>query len=143
MVFAKDEIQTISDLRVLNKQVEDSGGLPVLILFTTEDCDYCEAIRENYLLPMIRSKQYASKILFRQLYIEDYRYLRNKDGQLIGGDSIALRYDVDVTPTILFIDKNWKELTDRIVGINGPDYFDDLLKRSIFQASLKLSDRKH
>jgi len=129
---AKSEtsIETVKDLRVLKHQSE-SENLPVLLLMTAEDCSYCDAIRKHYLNPMMVSGQYASKILFRQLYIEDFSYLRNLQGELITGDSIALKYDVEVTPTILFINSDMQELGERIVGINSIDYFDKLLKTHI------------
>jgi len=90
------------------------------------------------------SGEYASKILFRQLYIEDFSYLRNLQGELITGDSIALKYDVEVTPTILFINSNMEELGERIVGINSIDYFDKLLKTHISQARAHMLNKsKH
>ncbi len=130
--IADTKIQTVDDLREL-KQLSKDTNLPVLILFTADDCDYCEAIRENYLLPMIKSGDYTSKILFRQIYIEDYNYLRNEKGELVGGDQIALQHDIDVTPTIIFVNADWKELTRRIVGLN-PAYFGQRLNSSISQA---------
>ena len=129
-VSADSLLETVKDWGVLEDQVE-SAELPVLLLFTAEDCDYCDALRSFYLEPMIRSGKYASSILFRQLYIEDYRYLRDKNGQLMGGDQVALKYDVDVTPTILFLDADGNELAERIVGLSGADYFDKLLNTHI------------
>ena len=126
-------LETVKDLRVLEQQAA-SAGLPVLLLFTTQDCEYCEAIRSLYLEPMIRSGKYESRILFRQLYIEDYSYLRDKNGEFIGGDQIALKYDVEVTPTILFLDADGNELAERIVGLSGADFFDESLNTHISHA---------
>ena len=132
-VSAASKVETVNDFRVLEEQAS-SSDLPVLLLFTAEECDYCEAIRSYYLEPMIRSGKYASSILFRQLYIEDYHYLRDRHGELVGGDQIALKYGVEVTPTILFVDANGNELADRIVGLSGADYFDKTLSTHISQA---------
>lgn len=123
-------LETVKDLRVLEQQAT-SANLPVLLLFTAQDCEYCEAIRSFYLEPMIRSGKYDTRILFRQLYIEDYSYLRDKNGELIGGDQLALKYDVEVTPTILFLDAGGNELAERIIGLSGADYFDKLLTTHI------------
>jgi len=126
-------IETVNDMRVLKQQAE-SSDLPVLLLFTAEECIYCEAIKSNFLGPMNQSGEYASKILIRQLYIDDYTYIRNEKGELINADQIAMKYDVAVTPTIVFIDANGKELTERVVGITSIDYFDQLLSARISQA---------
>ena len=136
-VVADTKIRTVNDLREYKKQVAESG-LPVLLLFTTDDCEYCEAIRKHYLLPMIESGDYASKIVFRQIYIDSFSYIRDEQGKLISGDNIALKYDVDVTPTLLFLNSEWQELSERIVGINGLDYFDKLLSTSISRAQSKI-----
>jgi len=129
-VSAGSKVETVNDLRVLEEQAS-SFNLPVLLLFSAEECDYCEAIRSNYLEPMIRSGKYASSILFRQLYIEEFYYLRDRNGELVGGDQIALKYDVEVTPTILFIDADGNELAERIVGVSGADFFDKTLSTHI------------
>ena len=136
-VVADTKIQTVNDLREFKRQVAESE-LPVLLLFTTDDCEYCEAIRKHYLLPMIVSGDYASKILFRQIYIDSFSYIRDEQGKLISGDNIALKYDVDVTPTLLFLNADWQELSERIVGINSLDYFDKLLSTSILRAQSRM-----
>lgn len=141
-VIADTKIQTVKDLKLLKEQLE-LNNLPVLLLFTAQDCDYCEAIRKNHLLPMVESGDYASKMLFRQLYIEDFSYLRNEKGELISGDTVALKYDVEVTPTILFVDSKGQELSERIVGINNLDYFDKLLSTSISNAISRVSKVKN
>ena len=123
-------VQVVKDLRLLKQQAE-IAGLPILLLFTADDCEYCEVIRQNYLIPMIQSGDYASRILFRQVYVEDYSYLRDRNADLIGGDQLAMKYDVDVTPTIVFIDADGKELVERIIGLSGADYFDHQLNAQI------------
>jgi len=140
---SETNIETVKDLRILKQQAEPEN-LPVLLLLTTEDCGYCVAIRNNYLIPMVDSGEYASTILFRQLYIEEFSYLRNMEGKLITGDSIALKFDVEVTPTIMFINSDWEELGERIVGINSIDYFDELLKTHISRARAHMLNKsKH
>jgi len=133
-VQADVEVQTVENLGVLKQQAE-AKNLPILLLFTAEDCEYCDAIRINYLLPMIKSGDYKSTILIRQVYIEDYSYLRNAKGELISGDVLALKYDVDVTPTILFLNSNGQELTKRIIGISNIYYFGEILEKSISRAT--------
>jgi len=133
-VEAANDLQTVKDLRKLSQEVETSN-LPVLLLFSAEDCDYCDAVRDNYLLPMINTGDYATTILFRQLYIDDYSYLRDEKGEMISGEAMALKYNVDVTPSILFINGKGNELSERIIGISNVHYFDELLSTHISQAT--------
>jgi len=127
-------IPTVKDIRILKQQAEQSE-MPVLLLFTSEDCEFCEAIRQNYLLPMMRSSDYRDAILFRQLYMDEFRLMRNDQGRLVGGDQLALDFKVSVSPTILFLDANGHEVAERIVGVSGADYFDKTLQLHISQAT--------
>jgi len=138
-VSAATSIKTVTDLRVLKAQSEEVK-LPILLLFSAEDCDYCEAIRQNYLIPMKVSGEYVSRILFRQVYIENFSYIRDSSGKLIGGDQLALKYGVEVTPTILFIDAQGKELAERIIGLSGADYFDYILDTQIFSIDMQVPE---
>jgi len=138
VVFANDYVPLVEDLRVLKNQA-DSRNLPILIMFSAEDCEFCKVVRENYLLPMAVSGDYESKILFRELLIEDFDYLRNEKGELITGDTLALKYDVEVTPTILFVNSDLQEVTKRIVGIGSRDFFDHRLNARIHQAKAALN----
>jgi len=138
-VQAANELQTVNDLRELKQQVETSN-LPVLLLFSAEDCGYCDAVRDNYLLPMIKTGDYSSKILFRQIHIDEYHYLRNEKGELISAEAVALKYDIEVTPSILFINAQGNELSERIIGINSVDYFDELLSTHISQANRAMAE---
>lgn len=131
--IATVEIEMVEDLRVL-KQQADSADLPILLMFTAEDCEYCDALRDNYLLPMIKSGDYDASILIKQVDIDEYSYLRNAKGELVGGDSLAMHYDVEVTPTILFLNSSGHELTKRLVGISNIYYFGGTLDKHISQA---------
>ncbi len=133
LVIADTKLLPVDDLRVLKQQAK-SRNLPILVLFSAEDCDYCQVLKKNYLLPMIKSGKYDTTIIFRELFIEDYEYIRNEKGDVIAADSLALQYDVEVTPTMLFIDADWHELTARIIGITNADYFGNRLNNSILQA---------
>jgi len=139
-VQAEIEVEIVEDLRVLKQQAQ-SKNVPILLLFTAEDCEFCDAVRINYLIPMLKSGGYESKILIRQIYIEDYSYLRDAKGELISGDVLALKYDVDVTPTILFLNASGKELTKRIIGISNIYYFGEMLDERILQASSALASK--
>ncbi len=132
-VLADSSLKTVKHLGELF-DVLASRQLPALVLFTTDDCAYCEALRKNYLLPMMRSGEYDKKIVFRQLYMGEYNLLRDQKGELIGGDQIALHYGVEVSPTIVFLDAQGKEVGKRIIGVSGADYFDKTLSQHISDA---------
>jgi len=141
-IQADVKIGTLEDLAELKLQAEKKG-LPVLLLFTAEHCEYCEIIKDEFLLPMIRSGDYDSTILFRQVYIESYHHLRNEKGEEITGDVLAKKYNIIVTPTIVFIDSVGKEITGRLVGVGNVYYFGGTLDKHIEQAVINLALGSH
>lgn len=138
-VATEASIPTVKDMRNLKQQAKQEN-VPVLLLFSSEDCEFCEAIRQNYLLPMMRSSEYHDAILFRQLYMDEFSLMRNEQGKLVGGDQLALQFAVSVSPTILFVDANGQEVAERIVGLSGADYFDKTLQLHISQATRSMSN---
>lgn len=130
---AQSTFATVKDMGKL-KQQADEADLPIVLLFTAEDCMYCDAMRQQYLIPMSHMAKYAELALFRQLYVESFSFLRNEDGKLVGGDQISLRYGVDITPTVLFINAQGEEVAERIIGLSGA-YFQKTLETHIQQAS--------
>ncbi len=139
VAVANTSVKTVKDLRQLKQQMQQ-GNMLTLLLFSTEGCSYCEAIRENYLMPMMRSGDYRGQILFRQLKMDEYSLIKNEQGRLVGGDQVALRYSVDVAPTILFVDADGNEVAERIVGLSGVDYFDRTLQQHIARARKNMAN---
>lgn len=131
---AQSAFTTVKDMGKLKQQAAQAD-LPIVLLFTAEDCTYCDAMREQYLIPMSHTAKYAELALFRQLYVESFSFLRNEDGELVGGDQISLRYGVDITPTVLFINAQGDEVAERIIGLSGAHYFQKTLEQHIQQAS--------
>lgn len=130
---AQSTFATVKDMGKLKQQAAQAD-LPIVLLFTAEDCTYCDAMRQQYLIPMSHTAKYAELALFRQLYVESFSFLRNEDGELVGGDQISLRYGVDITPTVLFINAQGEEVAERIIGLSGA-YFQKTLETHIQQAS--------
>ena len=131
----------VEDLRVEARKAADRQ-LPILLLFTTEDCEFCELIKSEYLLPMRNNADYAERVMIREVPAGGIHYLRDFDGRLIGGDRLALRYDADLIPTVVFIDSRGRRLVEPLVGITSRHYYDQQLDEAIERALQKVKARK-
>jgi thioredoxin-related protein len=120
-------------------EIAEKRDVPILILFSMEDCEWCEIIRSEYLLPMQSRKEDRSRILMGELFIEAHNYVRDFDGKLISADNIGLRYMADLSPTLVFVDAEGNELVKRIIGFKGRDYYDHVLDNAIKQSIKKIS----
>ena len=97
--------------------------LPILLAFSADDCSYCELLEEDFLQPMLLSGEYEDRIIIRKLILDNGSDVRDFNGQQTEATRLSDRYRVFVTPTILFVDGNGRELAERMVGINTPELF--------------------
>ena len=122
----------------VESQVAAQRQLPILLVFSAAHCTYCELLEREILKPMLRSGDYADKILIRKVMLDGAGTLRDFQGRAVDAGSFATRRDVFVTPTMLFVDARGRELAPRLVGINTVELFGGLVDASIEQARNKL-----
>jgi thioredoxin-related protein len=108
-----------------------TSRLPILLAFLARYCSYCEELEEGYLKPMLRSGEYAERILIRKLILDNGSHLTDFNGEKISATALATRYRVYVTPTILFVDAAGEELAGRMVGFNTPEMYGGYLDQCI------------
>jgi len=97
--------------------------LPILLAFSADDCGYCELLEEDFLQPMLLSGEYGDRIIIRKLILDNGSDVRDFNGRQTEATRLSDHYRVFVTPTILFVDGNGRELAERMVGINTPELF--------------------
>lgn len=136
LAVKSSSVKQITDLR--NESRQSAGNKVILLMFSSEGCEYCEFVRNSYLLPLSNNPQYKDTVLVREVLREDYNYIYDFNGNEIGGDTLALRYDIDLTPTIIFMDHRGRELSQRIVGITLLDYLDMYIDKAILESVKKL-----
>ena len=98
------------------------SSMPIVLAFSAPWCDYCEAMEQEVLEPLLRSGDYDDKMILRKLEVTDSNQLIGFDGQRIASGRIARRYNVDIYPTLVFINAKGNEISQRIVGITLLDY---------------------
>ena len=116
------QIQRVDDLRALGERARREGKI-ILMEVEASDCPYCRKLEEEILKPMLRSGDYDGNTLIVQLEIDGYGDLTDWNGGRTTPADFARRHGVFVTPTLLFLDADGREVSKRIVGINSVDYF--------------------
>ena len=97
--------------------------LPILLAFSADDCSYCELLEEDFLQPMLLSGEYEDSIIIRKLILDNGSSVTDFSGRQTAATRLSEHYRVFVTPTILFVNGNGRELAERMVGINTPELF--------------------
>ncbi len=116
-----------------------------MIMFSAEDCAYCEILESEVLRPMLMSGDYGHKVLIRKYMVDHGGNIRDFDGKMIDNYEFVSRYNIFVTPTLVFLDSHGQELAERIIGVNTLELFagrvDDAILASL--NSLRKTDLIH
>ena len=100
----------------------------------SDHCPYCYQLESDFLIPMQISGDYEDRAVIRKIEIGYGSSVRDFDGSWVDADEIADRYNVSVTPTLVFIDSKGSQLARKQVGLTTPDYFGGYLDESIATA---------
>jgi len=93
--------------------------LPIMLMFGAEWCEYCELLTEFVFAPMMLGGLYEEKVvLMRHVGVDEDQPIPDWQGDEIKKAEWAYHLDADLTPTVLFLDGNGREVAPRIVGIS-------------------------
>jgi len=126
------------DLAVTAEQAE-SKNIPILVLFSSVYCDYCKFIKNEFLNPMIRSGDYESKVIIRVIEDDEGDEVIDFNRKLTDTGDFSERYNIDFTPTMIFIDAKGKELAERIVGLGNVEYYGGFIDDAIMNSQAKIN----
>ena len=116
-------------------------ALPMLILFTQEDCHFCETIKTEFLQPMQLSGDYESRVLLRQLPMDSYADMITPSGESMAASEFSHSYGVDFSPTVLLLDHAGTSLTEPLIGFSGTHYYGFYLEKRITAAVDQVKNR--
>ena len=135
---------TVSAAVPLAKNLEAAGQQaladckPLLLEFSAVACDYCRLLEAEILNPTLLNRDYDQRVLMRKLLIDHPRRLQGFDGDAISAEQLAEKYRVFVTPTLLFVDAQGRELAERMVGVTTLDFYGGYLDIALEEAQQKL-----
>ena len=103
--------------------------LPMLILFSTKDCFYCERLKTEVLSPLVERGELGNFVGYRELNISRGGKIRDFDGEKIRTRAFVKRYGIYATPTLLLVDDRGNPIGTPIVGYNNSgEYLPNLRK---------------
>ena len=106
-------------------------GAPIIIYATRADCRFCRLLEQEVLKPLIRSGESASQFSLLPLPLDNPRSLVNFAGIEIAAGTLAARYQLQLTPTLVFVDSKGSELMPRLIGYQSGTYYEHYLEEAI------------
>lgn len=119
------------DLRAESAQAARAGG-PLIVIYSRQDCKYCEAVKRDYLKPLAANPRFRDRVVIRQI---------NQDGEtqaltdFRGGTTtharVASAEKVKLVPVVAFYGPDGRQLTSPIVGARLPDFYQSYLEDAV------------
>ncbi len=126
-----------TDLRE-DARIAKVDNLILVLEFSSEDCAFCRKLEDQFLLPMQRNSEYGGKVLIRAISLDDVEGLVDFKGRSLSTAEFAARYEVGLTPTLLFLNADGVEMSDKLVGIWSEDFYGGFIDNRIAEARDKL-----
>ena len=111
-----------------------SAGLPIMLVFTSGDCSYCERLKNELLEPLLQKGELDKSVRVREFSIDRGGKVIDFDGERIRSRVFVDRYKIFATPTVVLLDHNGNTLSSPIVGFNSADSYIKLLGQVIDSA---------
>jgi thioredoxin-related protein len=116
--------------------------LPLLVLYSQSDCQWCERARREYLVPMQNDGAYRDRVLLRQIDLDSDAALTDFAGRRTTHREFAKGERARVTPTVAFYGPDGERLSEPIVGLRIPDFYQAYLDRAIDEGGARLRSGK-
>lgn len=118
-------------------QVAARRQVPVMVLFTTPSCPYCDIVKRDYLVPMHKDRAYRNRVIIRELTVNSNAALTAFDGTATTEAAFAAAAKVFVVPTVMVFDPRGEPVGEPIVGLLIPDYYFGYLQAAIEEGLAK------
>ncbi|MCP4041587.1 MAG: thioredoxin fold domain-containing protein [Gammaproteobacteria bacterium] len=131
------EVPVATDLAA-DAELARRGKVPIMLMFSQDHCPFCKTLKREILRPMLLSGEYVDRVIIRELFIDAGEVVRDFNGVEIEGFRVGKRYAIWLTPTLLFLDSQGKELTQRMLGINTVEMYGYYVDESLDAALTNL-----
>ncbi len=132
---------TISKNMPALSKLSRENNVPILLMFATEDCHYCQRLEAEVLGPMRIAGIDPQRVILRKVMMDEYDELLDFDGSKRNAESFSINRGVEVVPTLQLVNAKGEELVPKIVGYQTPGMYSSYLEEAI-EVSQMLLEKK-
>lgn len=136
---ALPELPEASDLAA-DARLAAGRGVPLVILYSRDDCSWCAKVRREYLGPMARDPE--TRAVIRELHMDRPTPLVDFAGRRTTSADFSASVKARFAPTVMFHGPSGAPLADAIVGFRLADFYGAYLDQAIEQSRDRLGGRK-
>jgi thioredoxin-related protein len=135
--FAHAEgLPSVKDFTVEAKESIEKQA-PILVLFMSKSCSYCETALNDFLLPMQHDPEYGNRVILRQIDTDSKDKLVDFNGKTTTNRAFSSKHLEWGVPTVMLFDSQGNELAS-IVGLITVDYYLAYLDNAISESQAKI-----
>ena len=134
---AATDLPAAIDLRREATEAARSGH-PLIIIYSRQDCKYCETVKRDYLKPLAESPRYKNKVVIRQINQDGDQALSDFSGGRTSHARFAASEKVKLVPVVAFYGPEGRRLAEPIIGGRLPDFYASYLEDAIEQSAKAL-----
>ena len=131
-----DELPSAKDFTVDAKE-SHAKQKPILVLFMSHSCPYCEIVLKRFLLPMQRDPAFKDRVILRQIETSSRDTLIDFDGKQTTHSAFSAKHKVWGVPHVQLFDSHGQVLTS-IVGLLTVDFYYAYLENAIDESQAKI-----
>jgi thioredoxin-related protein len=117
-------------------QLSRQQGVPVIVFVSRDACPYCRTLRDKILQPMLSANKFEKRANLVEISLDRVDPLTGFENQQITAKAFGELYQAVITPTLLFLDAEGREISKRIIGISNLELYGFYLQESIDEALL-------
>lgn len=104
-------------------------GVPLVLLYSRDDCSWCEKLRREHLAPLAREPE--APALVREVHIDRATPLIDFNGRRTTSADFSRQMQARFAPTVMFHGPSGAVLAEPIVGFILADFYGVFLERAI------------
>lgn len=113
--------------------------LPLIVLYSRQDCKFCETVRREHLIPMLQQARFKDRLIIRQISQDSEQALSDFRGRPSTHAQFAASQKVGFVPVVAFYGKNGEALAPPIIGLRLPDFYQGYLDEAIEKSVARLA----
>ncbi|MDX2418832.1 MAG: thioredoxin fold domain-containing protein [Xanthomonadales bacterium] len=113
-------------------------GIPVVVFVSRDACPYCRTLRDQILKPMLAADKFAHRAILVEVSLDRVDPITGFEKGQVTAKGFGEFYGAEITPTLLFLDSEGREIGKRLIGISNLELYGHYLQKSIDEALLAI-----
>jgi len=116
-------------------QLSRQQSIPVIVFVSRDACPYCRTLRKSILGPMFAAEKFEQRAILLEVSLDRVDSFKGFGAKKVTAQAFGEHYNAGITPTLLFLDSEGREIGKRLVGISNLELYGYYLQQSINEAT--------